>query len=108
MQLKNKNIRFSIFAKMSIAFIIIGLIPLLAITFFSLREFKGNVNNIIINNAEGTLDTYVNYVNSMLDEWKTDTEEMYTRVAEPGAWFSDILTDEELDDEERNRKSGCI
>ena len=104
MQLKNKNIRFSIFAKMSIAFIIIGLMPLLAITFFSLREFKGNVNNIIINNAEGTLDTYANYVNGMLDEWKADTEEMYTRVVEPGVWFADILTDAELDDEEKNRK----
>ena len=104
MSVKNRKIRYSIFAKISIAFILIGLIPLLAITFFSLKEFKGNVNNIILNNAEGTLDTYTNYVNGMLEEWKTDTEEMYTRVAEPGVWLADILNDTELDGEEKNRK----
>ena len=104
MQLKNKNVKHSIFAKMSFAFILIGLIPLLAVTLFSLREFKGNVNNIILNNAEGMLNTYTSYVNSMLDKWKTDTEEMYTRVAEPDTWLSDIILDGNLHKEEKNRK----
>lgn len=102
--MKNRKIKYSIFAKISLAFIVIGLIPLLVITFFSLQEFKGNVNNIILNNAERTLETYTSYVNSMLDEWNVDTEEMYTRVAEQGVWLSDILLDKELDSEEKNRK----
>lgn len=102
--MKNKNVKHSIFAKMSFAFILIGLIPLLAVTLFSLREFKENVNNIILNNAEGMLNTYTSYVNNMLDKWKTDTEEMYTRVAEPDTWLSDILLDSDLNKEEKNRK----
>lgn len=89
---------------MSLVFVCGGLLPLMFISIFYLRGFKENLNNIILNDAENVLGSSATYVDTMLDEWKSCTEDLYVRSVEPELWIGDIILDEELSAEDKNRK----
>lgn len=96
--------RFGIFVKMSMAFVIVGLVPLVMVSIFSLREFRESVSSIILNNASSTLDAAATSVNGMLEEWKLCSEEMYTKEIDSGRWLSDVISDGEIPTEEKERE----
>lgn len=98
---KISKFKFGIFEKISGAFIVLGLVPLLVISIFFLDELSKNVNHIVLNDGQAVLQAAVGYVDAMLEEWETCTEQIYLKKAEQDLYLKDIFLDEELTDEEK-------
>ena len=68
----------SMFVKFSAAFILVGLIPLLALSFFSVRTFTGHVERYTSNNLQQMI-LYMSYnLNSVFKEYDEISKLMYT------------------------------
>lgn len=66
------------FVKFSAAFILVGLIPLLALSFFSVRTFTGHVERYTSNNLQQMI-LYMSYnLNSVFKEYDEISKLMYT------------------------------
>lgn len=99
---QNHRPAFGIFTKISLAFLIVGLVPLLIISKVFLGQFTDNIRQIVLNDAGVVLKSASSYVDSMLNEWEIRTTELYSRGVEPGIYLGDILLDKELDEPSRN------
>lgn len=100
---KRKGLNWGIFVKLSVSFILIGLLPLLIISMVFFKTFGVNVRNIVLNDAEVMLQSASNYVDTMLEEWEDSTEQLYTRSVEPGIYLSDILSNSEIPKQQKNQ-----
>ncbi|RCW42512.1 sensor histidine kinase [Paenibacillus prosopidis] len=68
----------SMFVKFSAAFILVGLIPLLALSFFSVQTFTGHVERYTSNNLQQMI-LYMSYnLNSVFKEYDEISKLMYT------------------------------
>ncbi|WP_168120202.1 sensor histidine kinase [Paenibacillus sp. HB172176] len=70
--------RNSIFVKFSAAFLLVGLIPLIALSIFSLQAFTGHVQQFTVNNLK-QMSLYMSYnVNNFISDYDDITRLMYT------------------------------
>ncbi|OUS71964.1 two-component sensor histidine kinase [Paenibacillus sp. MY03] len=68
----------SIFVKFSAAFLLVGLIPLIALSIFSLQAFSGHVQQFTINNLK-QMSLYLSYnINNFFSDYDEITRLMYT------------------------------
>ncbi|XEC93586.1 sensor histidine kinase [Paenibacillus tarimensis] len=73
-----RNMWNSIFVKFSLAFILVGLIPLFALSFFSVKTFTGHVERYTTDNLRQMV-LYISYnLNSALNNYNEITKLMYT------------------------------
>lgn len=67
----------SVFVKFSAAFIVVGLIPLFALSYFSLRTFSGHVERNTVNNLEQMV-LYMSYnLNNVFSDYDDISQLMY-------------------------------
>lgn len=100
---KNSNLVFGIFAKLSIAFIAVGLVPLLAVSVFFLEQFADNAKQIVLGDADIVLRSAGSYVDAMLEDWEESTRQLYLKPAEPGISLADLLLDETMPEQQRRQ-----
>lgn len=98
---KKDNLIFGIFTKLSFAFILVGLVPLLVISRFFLGQFTENINDIVLDNANMMLQSSSTYVDMMLEEWEESMRQLYTNNVEPGVYLGDILLDDEIQEKRK-------
>lgn len=68
----------SVFVKFSTAFLLVGLIPLIALSIFSLQAFTGHVERFTLNNLK-QMSLYMSYnVNNFFTDYDEITRLMYT------------------------------
>ncbi|MFB9277819.1 cache domain-containing sensor histidine kinase [Cohnella cellulosilytica] len=68
----------SVFVKFSAAFLLVGLIPLIALSVFSLQAFTGHVQQFTVNNLR-QMSLYLSYnVNNFFSDYDEITRLMYT------------------------------
>ncbi|WP_372629845.1 sensor histidine kinase [Cohnella sp.] len=68
----------SVFVKFSAAFLLVGLIPLIALSVFSLQAFTGHVQQFTVNNLK-QMSLYLSYnVNNFFSDYDEITRLMYT------------------------------
>ncbi|MDF2835490.1 MAG: hypothetical protein K0Q63_1130, partial [Paenibacillus sp.] len=68
----------SVFVKFSAAFLLVGLIPLIALSVFSLQAFTGHVQQFTVNNLK-QMSLYMSYnVNNFFSDYDEITRLMYT------------------------------
>jgi len=68
----------SVFVKFSAAFLMVGLIPLIALSVFSLQAFTGHVQQFTVNNLK-QMSLYMSYnVNNFFSDYDEITRLMYT------------------------------
>lgn len=68
----------SVFVKFSAAFLLVGLIPLIALSIFSLQAFTGHVQQFTVNNLK-QMSLYMSYnVNNFFSDYDEITRLMYT------------------------------
>lgn len=68
----------SVFVKFSAAFLLVGLIPLIALSIFSLQAFTGHVERFTVNNLK-QMSLYMSYnVNNFFSDYDEITRLMYT------------------------------
>lgn len=94
---------FGILGKVAAAFILVGLLPLLCISTFFLEKFTDNVNDIVLNDAGVILKSASGYVDTMLKEWEEGTVGIYTKNLEPGLYLGDVLADDTISEQQKNR-----
>ncbi|MDG0813878.1 hypothetical protein [Cohnella rhizosphaerae] len=75
--LKLNRLRKSIFAKFAFSFIIVGLVPLLAVSFFSLNTFGSYMERYTINNFEQMVLNAGNNVNEFYIKYNNISKLMY-------------------------------
>lgn len=92
----------SIFAKLAIAFLIAGLIPLLVISRFFFVEFSDNAEQILLGDAKVVLKSSSGYVDSMLKKWDDKTKELYSLDVGEGLFLGEVLLDESLSPGKKN------
>ncbi|MDG0791286.1 sensor histidine kinase [Cohnella ginsengisoli] len=81
--LKLNRLRKSIFAKFAFSFIIVGLVPLLAVSFFSLNTFGSYMQRYTINNFEQMVMNAGNNVNELYTKYNNISKLMYA-YGQPG------------------------
>lgn len=68
----------SVFVKFSMAFLLVGLIPLISLSMFSLQAFTGHVERFTLNNLK-QMSLYMSYnVNNFFSDYDEITRLMYT------------------------------
>ncbi|MFC4599267.1 cache domain-containing sensor histidine kinase [Cohnella hongkongensis] len=68
----------SVFVKFSAAFLLVGLVPLIALSIFSLQAFTGHVQQFTVNNLK-QMSLYLSYnVNNFFSDYDEITRLMYT------------------------------
>ncbi|OXS52663.1 two-component sensor histidine kinase [Cohnella sp. CIP 111063] len=68
----------SVFVKFSAAFLLVGLVPLIALSIFSLQAFTGHVQQFTVNNLK-QMSLYLSYnVNNFFSDYDDITRLMYT------------------------------
>jgi len=68
----------SVFVKFSLAFLLVGLIPLISLSIFSLQAFTGHVEQFTLNNLK-QMSLYMSYnVNNFFSDYDEITRLMYT------------------------------
>lgn len=74
----------SIFVKFSIAFFLVGMIPLFSLSLFSLQTFTGHVERYTVNNLQ-QMSLYMSYnLNNMFADYNGISQLMYTGFIEGG------------------------
>lgn len=91
---RTRKVTLGIFEKVSIVFILAGLLPLLLISSIFLERFEKNVNDIVLTDADIVLKSANSYVNDILSDWEVSTEQIYTKKIEDGIYLNDVLTGE--------------
>lgn len=72
------GIRTSIFAKFTLSFIAVGLVPLLLISYFSLNAFNGYIERNLVNNYDQMLLFSSNNIHDMYTKYNNMTKMMYS------------------------------
>lgn len=103
MKKKNKPV-FGLFAKLSVSYIIIGLIPIFLISAFFLKRLTDNVEKIMLSDAEMVLQSTTSTLDTAINEWKEDTENIYDITDTQRENIVSIELDSSLAQEEKNRK----
>lgn len=84
----------SIFVKFSVSFLLVGLIPLIALSIFSLQSFTGHWQQFTINNLQ-QMSLYMSYnVNNLFSGFDEITKLMYTGRYEGftyNSWVSQMM-----------------
>lgn len=93
---------FGIFAKLAIAFVIIGLFPLLLISHSFFQKFSENIRNILLNDANLVLTSASGYVDTMLEEWDEKIAELYYTKVEETIQLNDILSNSTMSQQDKN------
>ncbi|WP_231594427.1 sensor histidine kinase [Paenibacillus algorifonticola] len=81
---KLNRLRKSIFAKFALSFIIAGLVPLLAVSFFSLNTFGNYMERYSINNFEQMVMNAGNNVDALYTKYNTISKLMYSYGQQEG------------------------
>ena len=103
MKKKNKPF-FGLFAKLSVSYIIIGLIPIFLISAFFLKRLTDNVEKIMLSDAEMVLQSTTSTLDTVINEWKEDTENIYdiTDIQEEN--IVSIVLNPSITQKEKSRK----
>ena len=96
------NIHLGIFSKLAIAFIIVGLIPMLAISCFFYSEFTNNIESVLLNDAATMLNSGSEYVDTLLGEWDDKTKMMYSINLENGIFLGDVILNSSISNQEKS------
>lgn len=92
----------SIFTKLAVAFLIVGLLPLLIISRFFFVEFSGNAEQILLDDAKVVLKSSSGYVDTMLEGWENKTKELYSLDIGEGLFLGDVLLDKTMSSGQKN------
>lgn len=103
MKKRNKPV-FGLFAKLSVSYVIIGLIPIFIISAFFLKRLTDNVEKIMLSDAEMVLESTTSTLDAAIDEWQEDTSSIYDITDSQGENIVSIMLDSTINQEERNRK----
>ena len=90
-----------IFTKLSLAFVLVGLVPLLLISVFFLGRFSASVRNTILNDAGMLLDSAAGSTDALLSEWDALTTKIYAADLTSGPPLAELLLDSALSEEQR-------
>lgn len=99
---KTNKMHFGIFTKLAIVFIVVGLVPLLAISRFFYNEFTNNIESVLLNDANTILDSASTYVDTLLSEWNEKTKMMYSVNIGNGLFLGDVILNDEISTTEKN------
>ena len=103
MKKRNKP-ALGLFAKLSVSYIIIGLIPIFLISAFFWKRLTDNVEKIMLSDAEMVLESTTSTLDAAINEWKEDTEIIYDITDTQGENIVTILLDSTTAQEEKNKK----
>lgn len=107
MKKKNKPV-VGLFTKLSISYIIIGLIPIFLISAFFLDRLTGSIEKIMLDDAQMVLESTTSSLDSLIEEWKDDTGTIYDTVVKPDQNIVDIMLDQSDTKEEKKKKINQI
>ena len=103
MKKRNKP-ALGLFAKLSVSYIIIGLIPIFLISAFFLKRLTDNVEKIMLSDAEMVLESTTSTLDAAINEWKEDTEIIYDITDTQGDNIITIMLDSSTAQKEKNKK----
>ena len=90
---ENNRFKWGIFVKLSMIFILVGLVPLLLISLFFLGELTDNVNSIVLGNARMVLEASGQSVDHVLEEWKENMVSIYDTDDDTGYGLAEAVMD---------------
>ncbi len=103
MKKRNKPV-LGLFAKLSVSYVIIGLIPIFLISAFFLKRLTDNVERIMLSDAEMVLESTTSTLDAAIDEWQEDTGTIYDITDSQGENIVSIMLDSTINQKERERK----
>lgn len=98
-----KNIYISMFAKMLIAFILIGLFPLLSVGQILYAELASSVENVMIKNAYQMAVNMGKNVSDVIEKYDNIAKYLYDYTSDEYTYFYELLEDEEIGEDEREQ-----
>ncbi len=101
---RSKKIRVGIFFKISMGFILIGLVPLLLISNFFVSKFSDNTEKVVLNDTKIILNSAAGYIDTILEEWDEASTQMYQTEFDTDTYLEDIILDDKLSGEEKEQK----
>lgn len=93
--------RDSIFFRLTLTFLCLGLIPILAATAVLYRAFAGNTEDIMLRNLSNLIQYAGDNISLTLDEYSRLTGEIYNQDVADGIMLADYLKNADTDDAER-------
>lgn len=103
-QAGKNRIYISMFAKMFIAFILIGLIPLLLTGQILYMRLSAGVEEVMVSNASQMAVNMGKNVSDLIGKYDDITQSLYDYTSVEYLYFYELLEDEQLGEEERNRQ----
>lgn len=103
-QTGKSHIYISMFAKMFIAFILIGLIPLLLTGQILYMRLSSGVEEVMISNASQMAVNMGKNVSDLIGKYDDITQSLYDYTSDDYLYFYELLDDKELEEEERERQ----
>lgn len=101
---EKKRIYSSMFVKMFIAFILIGLIPLLLTGQILYMRLSSSVEEVMISNASQMAVNMGKNVSDLIGKYDDITQSLYDYTSDDYLYFYELLDDTELEEEERERQ----
>ena len=101
---EKKRIYSSMFVKMFIAFILIGLIPLLLTGQILYMRLSSSVEEVMISNASQMVVNMGKNVSDLIGKYDDITQSLYDYTSDDYLYFYELLDDTELEEEERERQ----
>lgn len=93
--------RDSIFFRLTLTFLCLGLIPILVATAVLYRAFAGNTEDIMLRNLYNLIQYAGDNISLTLDEYSRLTGEIYNQDVADGVMLADYLKNADTDDAER-------
>lgn len=103
-----KRIYISMFAKMLIAFILLGLLPLLVTAQILYSRLSASVEEVMVSNASQMAVNMGKNVSDLIEKYDDITKSLYDYTSDEYLFFYELLNDEELDADERQRQISNI
>jgi len=102
MLLPHKNT--SVFVKLAMMFLLLGLCPLLLISNILLNKYSDNLQSSILDNTVQTTLYAAKNLQDVIDEFNTITKHMYSYSSTDYHYLHELLTDDSLSESERSAK----
>lgn len=91
----------SIFFRLTLTFICLGLLPIMVATAVLYRAFTGNTEEIMMRNLSGLIQYAGDNISLVLDEYSRLTWEIYYQDVDSGVMLADFLKNTKTDSKER-------
>lgn len=107
-RIDRKNIHISLFTKILIAFILLGLFPLLSVGENLYARLSADVEELMVENAYQMSVNVGKNASEMIRKYDDITKYLYDYTSDDYTWFYELLNDRELAEDERTQQINAV